>query len=53
MSHVPTTDVPADVTAAAETIQSWLGAHPIDDCCDYAEAVREFLDDLGGVRIPV
>jgi hypothetical protein len=44
MSHVPTTDVPPCVSAAAE-IQSWLNDHPID-CCDYGETVREFLDDL-------
>jgi hypothetical protein len=46
MTHVPTIDVPVDVTAAAETIQRWLNDHPIDDCCDYGETVREFLDDL-------
>jgi hypothetical protein len=45
-SHVPTIDVPADVCAAAELLQSWLDAHPIDDCCDLGEGVSEFLDDL-------
>jgi hypothetical protein len=46
MSHLPTANIPVDVTAAAETIQRWLNDHPIDDCCDYGETVREFLDDL-------
>jgi hypothetical protein len=47
MTHVPTIDVPADVSAAAELIRSWVDDHPASvDCCEFGDALREFLDDL-------